>query len=105
MPELPQDDYDATFYLVTADRSKRLGDPGTELYSTDFEPVTKDDIIGKYDDVRIVMLTPSDFENVKIRAMLSPGITWKDPALYLAQGARNAVRYSRTGEPATADPG
>lgn len=71
--------YDETFYLVTDDPSMRIDDPDAELYDTDYEPVTLEDIRGAGGRIRIVMVSPEQFEENRAYVEAGVDINWEDP--------------------------
>lgn len=76
--------YDAIFYLVTDDASKRLGDPGTELFDETGYVATKNDVMrsaNRGGDIQIVMLTPDAWETVYEYLEAGLDINWEDPGI------------------------
>lgn len=67
------------FYLVGNDYSVRVGDPGTELYDDSMNPATTDDIQGGGKNVRIIILTPDRFRDVKKLRSAGTRVTWNNP--------------------------
>lgn len=71
--------YDAVFYLVTDDTSKRIGDPGTRLHNEHFTEVTVQDIknSGKK-NIEIRMMTEENFDLAKNAVQLGGDFIWND---------------------------
>lgn len=71
--------YDAVFYLVTDDTTKRIGDPGTRLYNEHFTEVTVQDIkdTGKK-NIEIRMMTEENFDLAKNAVLMGGNLNWGD---------------------------
>lgn len=78
-------DYDLTFYLVTDDPSTRIDDPDAELYDTEYEEITLHEIqresrlLPPGSSIRIVMITPEQFEENRAYVEAGMDIYWEDP--------------------------
>lgn len=71
--------YDETFYLVTDNPNDRVDSPGAELYDEDYEPVGLEVLRSAGGRIRIVMVSPEQFEENRAYVEAGVKINWEDP--------------------------